>query len=103
MSDQGQKFREIIARAWKDENFKQRLLSDPKTIFGEAGITLPSNVKVKMHVDTPDTINFVIPRNPAESELSEEALNAVSGGSGTGADTCYQTCMQNSCIITSCR
>jgi hypothetical protein len=96
MSDHQQKFREIIARAWKDENFKQRLLSDPKGVFREAGITLPSNLKVNVQVDTPDTVNFVIPRNPAESELSEETLNAVSGGSAN-ADTCYQTCGQNTC------
>ena len=99
MSDQEQKFREIIVRAWKDENFKEKLISDPKKVLGEAGITLPTNAKIKVHVDTPDTINLVIPRNPAESELSEEALNAVSGGSGAGADTCYQTCLQNTCTI----
>jgi hypothetical protein len=101
MSDQQQKFREIIARAWKDENFKQRLLSDPKGVFREAGIPLPSNLKVNVHVDTPDTMNLIIPRNPAESELSEETLNAVSGGSGAG-DTCYQTCGQWTCWFSGC-
>jgi hypothetical protein len=98
MSDQEQKFREIIARAWKDESFKQRLLSDPKKVLGEAGITLPSNARVNVHVDTADTMNFVLPRNPSESELTDEALNGVAGGSG-GGDTCFQTCGQNTCYM----
>jgi hypothetical protein len=98
MSEQQKKFGEIIARAWKDESFKQRLLSDPKEVLGESGITLPANVNVKVHVNTPDSIHFVIPRNPAEFELSEDALNAVSAGSG-GGDTCYQTCGQHTCPL----
>jgi hypothetical protein len=97
MADQQQKYREIIARAWKDEDFKQKLISNPKKVFGEAGVSFPANLNVNVHVDTPEAVHFVIPRNPAESELSDEALNAASGGSGAG-DTCYQTCyLINTC------
>jgi hypothetical protein len=97
MSDQQQKFREIIARAWKDEDFKQKLLSDPKKVFGEAGISFPANLNVNVHVDTPDAVHIVIPRNPAESELSDETLNAVSGGTGeltcaSGGNPCTLGC-----------
>ena len=73
------KLREVIVRAWKDEDFKKKLIADPKSTLAAAGVNV-GNVKVNVHVDTADTLNLVIPQNPANSELSEDALDAVAGG-----------------------
>ncbi len=79
---------EIVAKAWKDETFKQQLLSNPKeTIAKEIGMEPPENVEVRVLEETPNTIYFVIPMKPsemkAEGELSEEALESVAGGGGS--------------------
>jgi Nitrile hydratase, alpha chain len=88
MSDNNQKIQELIARIWKEQDFKQKFLADPKRILAEAGLTFPAEVTVKVHINTPNTVNIVIPMDPAEFELSEETLNAVSGGEFTNYYTC---------------
>jgi Nitrile hydratase, alpha chain len=98
MSDQGQKFRAVIARIWKEEDFKQKFLADTKGTLAEAGISFPANVSLKAHFNTADTIHIVIPANPAESELLDETLSAVSGGTAsvgciTEDTTCYSICL----------
>lgn len=74
----------VIAKAWKDESYKQELLNNPKVVIGkEFDVEFPDNVTI--HVMTEDTNNlyFVIPNIPADisfQELSEEQLEAVAGG-----------------------
>jgi hypothetical protein len=86
---------EITARVWRDDAFKHKMLSDPRSTLAEMGVTFPANVKVRVHFDATDTVNIVIPANPAESELLDEVLDGVSGGGGSG-DTCIQsTCYEN--------
>jgi len=73
----------IIGRAWEDEAFKAKLLSDPRAAIEQAsGLQLPAGVSVKVVEETEDTLYFVIPRSPlgAERELSDEALAKVAGG-----------------------
>ncbi|MFN6487494.1 MULTISPECIES: NHLP leader peptide family RiPP precursor [unclassified Nostoc] len=73
---------QLIAKAWKDETFKQELISNPKAVFArELGQELPENLKVKVLEETADTIYLALPRSPQVSEeLSDEALEAVAGG-----------------------
>ena len=94
MSDRQKKINEVLARVWKDEDYKQKLLSDPRGTLTAAGLTFPENVRLKIHTDTADTLNLVIPRNPTDTELSDSTLDAVSGGSG---DTCVNTTCQDHC------
>ncbi len=73
----------LIGRAWEDQAFKARLLSDPRAAIEQAtGLKLPAGVSVKVLQETADTLYFVIPLSPlgAEGELSDEALAAVAGG-----------------------
>lgn len=79
---------EIVAKAWKDEAFKQQLLSNSKeTIAKEIGIELPENFQMKVLEETPNTVYFVLPMKPSgietEGELSEEALESVAGAGGS--------------------
>src|SRR5262249_20075039 len=75
---------EVVARAWSDEAYKQRLLSDPKAVLAEAGLPVPANVQVQVHEATPTQLHLVLP--PARSELSEAQLAAISAAGG-GPDT----------------
>lgn len=75
---------ELIAKAWKDEAFKQELISNPKAVYvRELGEQLPENLKIKVMEETSDTLYLALPRSPqVTEELSDEALEAVAGGGG---------------------
>ena len=71
----------LIAKAWKDDSFKQQLMNNPKSAIAEAGISLPESIEVKVIEETANTFYLVIPRQPSqEKELSEADLQSVAGG-----------------------
>jgi hypothetical protein len=74
---------QIMARAMKDEAFRQQLLSNPKAVLErELGITLPQGVIVQVHEDTPTIVHLVLPpaRSGQPQELSDAELEQASGG-----------------------
>ncbi len=75
---------QIMARAMKDETFRQVLLSNPReTLERELGITLPAGINVQVHEDTPTTIHLVLPMQPLTGEpqeLSDKDLERAVGG-----------------------
>jgi hypothetical protein len=79
------KYHELVARAWDDPKFKERLLADSSTIFREYGIEFPDGLSVQVHENTGEAWHFVLPANCAE--LSDEELE-----SGEMASTCTCTC-----------
>ena len=76
----GQALRQVIAKAWQDPTFKQRLLAEPKAVAQEYGISIPSELEVRVVENTPTLVHVVLPARPAEAELSDEQLEAVAGG-----------------------
>lgn len=73
----------ITAKAWKDETYKQELLSNPKAIIEkEFGIHFSEEVNLQVLEENPNTLYFVLPMSPmaATQELSEEQLEEVAGG-----------------------
>ncbi|MBO3458668.1 NHLP leader peptide family RiPP precursor [Aetokthonos hydrillicola Thurmond2011] len=75
----------IIAKAWKDEAYKQELLSNPKAVIErEFGVTFPAEVQVNVKVEDPNNLYFVLPTEPnfsnLEVELTHEQLEAAAGG-----------------------
>jgi hypothetical protein len=88
MTQRSEYEREVIKKAWTDEEFKQRFLSDPKAVIAEEiGETLPDNIEFEVLQETENKVYFVLPNNPipnvAEEGLSEEALESVAGGIST--------------------
>ena len=91
--------RRIIQRSIEDEDFRQRLLDNPKAaVEQELGTRLPEEVRVEAVEETQDTIYLVLPSTPmagAEGvELSDRELESVSGG-GTWTDpnSCGSACV----------
>ena len=73
-----QTYKTIVAKCWADPDFKQRLIAEPAETLRAEGGAVPDGVQVTVVEDTAGKFTFFIPPEP--SELSDEALDGVSGG-----------------------
>jgi hypothetical protein len=72
---------QIVAKAWCDEDFMKRLLSDPRDVLAEHGLEVPEGAEVKVMEGTEvkvmedaDTVrHFILPISPPD-ELTDEDL-----------------------------
>jgi hypothetical protein len=81
--ERAEQWGQVVARAWGDETYKQRLLSDPKAVLAEAGLPIPPNVTLQAHEATPTQVHLVLPPPPRERDgdkLTEAELEQVAGG-----------------------
>lgn len=53
----------MVARMWRDPNFKQSFISDPRAALTQEGIDLPGDVTVKVLEDTPSVKYVNLPRD----------------------------------------
>ena len=77
--------RRLVQRSLKDEDFRQKLLDDPKAaVEQELGSGLPEGVQVRVVEESAETIYLVLPfSSPVGGEggeLSDAALESVAGG-----------------------
>lgn len=77
---------QIVARAMKDEAFRQELLSNSRAAVQRGlGITLPQGTNILVYEDTPNTIHIVLPmkvQSGEPQELSDAELEQAVGGLG---------------------
>lgn len=76
----------IVAKAWADDNFRSRLLSDPAAVLAENGVELPSGTQVRVLEDTDAVRHFTLPPPPTD-ELTDEDLT-LSGVADCGCGGC---------------
>jgi hypothetical protein len=76
----------VVVRAWKDPVFKRHLLDNPVTALAAMGARVPEGMTVKMAENTAQLMNLILPQAPAETGLSDEALEkaAVEALNGLG-------------------
>ena len=80
-------YAEIVQKAWEDENFKKALVANPieaiENLTGKK-LNLPKGKTLVVRDQTAeDTVYSNIPAAPeVDTELNEEQLEAVSGGTG---------------------
>jgi hypothetical protein len=76
--------RKLIQRSLEDEDFRQRLLADPKGIIEqELGGRFPESIEVRVVEESAQIIYLVLPSaSPLGQggELSDQELDAVAGG-----------------------
>jgi hypothetical protein len=90
--------RRLIQRSLQDEDYRRRLLADPKAALEEElGTPLPEAVRIVAVEETANTIYLVLPSAPPVDdeggELSDVELEAVAGAGetwvGITCGTCY--------------
>jgi len=58
---------QLAERAWQDEGFRRDLLENPRQIAERVlGISIPDDVNVHVHEETPNDLHFVLPMNPRD-------------------------------------
>ena len=77
--EQGKQYGQLIAKAWSDEEFKARLMANPKAAMAEVGMDAPEGVEIEVVESTQEKAYLVIPPKP-DGELSDDDLDKVSGG-----------------------
>ena len=56
---------ELLKQAWRDEAFKRQLLRAPRaTLESALGITLPAELNIYIHEQTPTDLHLVLPMPP---------------------------------------
>ena len=83
MADDKNRYGELISKCWGDAAFKQRFLTDPKKVLAEFDIEVPAGLDVKVVENTGNMMYLTLPTKPNRDELSDNQLDAVSGGAGT--------------------
>jgi hypothetical protein len=73
MADKRMQYNQIIAKAWGNDMFRQKLVRDPAGTLKQEGVDLPAGVSVKVMEDSDQVVHFVLPKKPA-------------GGVGTAED-----------------
>jgi Nitrile hydratase, alpha chain len=78
--------RSLINRSMEDEEFRRRLLDDPKAaVEQELGGRLPEGVEVRVVEESPQTIYLVLPSASALGEggdITDKDLEEEAGGEG---------------------
>jgi len=80
MSENKPEFGKIVAKAWRDPAFKAELIANPAAALKAEGIDVPAGMTVTVVENTDKQFHLVLPPVPTD-ELSDEALDAVAGGS----------------------
>ena len=82
--------RRLVQRSMEDEDFRQKLLDDPKAALEqELGDRLPESMEVRAVEESADTIYLVLPSTSAVGEggeISDQELESVAGGAVAGGD-----------------
>ena len=73
-----------VAKAWADDDFKQRLLADPAAVLQAEGIAVPQGVELRAVENTDKVMYFMLPPKPGD-ELSDEQLDQLAGGDCAGS------------------
>ena len=68
-----EKLGEIVTRAWSDEAFKDRLLSDTTGTLKAEGIDIPEGFQIKVLENSDRVYHLVLPAKPQMSEADRQS------------------------------
>ncbi|WNZ43916.1 NHLP leader peptide family RiPP precursor [Leptolyngbya boryana CZ1] len=101
---------QLISQAMQDAGFRDRLLTNPKTVLAEQGLNIPDTVQIQVMQETTTQFYLVLPASestppPDGSAISEQELEAIAGGVDT-TNTSWTGCAsgRSGCIVsTNCQ
>lgn len=70
----------LIAQAWADEGFKNRLLADPKSVLKENGIEFPEHITINISDSKENEIHLTLPHKPVDLGTVEEMTQRIAAG-----------------------
>lgn len=70
----------VIAKAWADAQYKQRLLKEPVAVLKEEGVSVPDNVAIRVVEDSDTTRTLVIPPPPTDPAAVQEVEERLAAG-----------------------
>jgi hypothetical protein len=80
-SNEKNAYAKIVAHAWKDARFKEKLLKNPKEALKEMGMDVPANFDVRVIEEKSNTMTFILPKVPEKlQKLSDQELEKLAGG-----------------------
>ncbi|MBV9067568.1 MAG: nitrile hydratase subunit alpha [Acidobacteria bacterium] len=89
MSEETHNYEKVIARAWSDDAYRDRLLKEPAKVLEEAGWKINPAITVKIAVDsTQSTLTLGLPAKPAD--LNEEHLGNYKGTPFCSSTNCHK-------------
>lgn len=65
-------WRGIVARAWADEQFKQKLMDNPNQVLAEVGVAIPAGVNFVVVENEPSRVHLVLPSQPTGNAAVQE-------------------------------
>ena len=74
----------LIAQAWQDPSFVQKLKANPHAVLESFGLDIPTTAKLDVIVSQPNDFYIVLPPQ-LEQALSDEHLAAVAGGGSSAS------------------
>lgn len=79
----------IITEAWKNNDFKDRLMKEPKMVLTEMGFSFPVKNRITVVEETADDFYFVLPSNPVAT-VSVGGIDSAIGMGNTcgGSPSC---------------
>ena len=83
--EQAKAYGRVVAKAWSDAAFKQRLVADPAAVLKAEGVAIPEGTELRLVENTDKFVYLTLPAKPAE--LSDEQLEGVAGGSSWRLDS----------------
>jgi hypothetical protein len=82
IAEHQKKWAVCVAKAWADEDYKKRLLSDAAEVLKEEGVNVPEGMGVRVVENTKNLVHMVLPAAPVSEagaiEDVEERLAAMS-------------------------
>lgn len=75
IKDRNKRIAKVIARSWSDKDFKERFISEPRTVLKEYEVQVPAGVEVKVLEQTDNTIYIVLPLKPGEDWLIKPMMS----------------------------
>ncbi len=86
---------DLVARALKDPEFRRRLLSDPKAVYGDElkkvkpGQEIPEGVEIRIAEESENVFYVVLPCVPPSMELNDEGLEKIAWRESTHRMPCW--------------